>query len=479
MLLRLYLVCFLFSFTVVAQQTDASRTDLEKKRASIMESIKQTQEQLEHTKQNKNATMSQLRALQSKLAERQKLINNINSEIGEINQSINSSSQEITGLKKGLELQKIRYAQSVRFAYKNRASYNMVAFLFSSSNFNEAVRRLKYLKKYRDNRKEQAEQIRVTQTRIEKKLGILHTEKSQKDVLRSAEEQQRMVILKETNEKDKVVKELKGQEKQMLQVITNNQKSLRQLDRTIANIIQREIELARKREEEERKKEEARIRQEEESRRIASMSGNGMNINTGSGTKPVVPASSTTTQSTTLKTNEVSKEKAAAIRIAEARRNTVARPTYNLSLTPEVAALSNSFEQNKGRLPWPVTSGFVADGFGTKKHPVYNIMLENTGIDIQTSNNAQVRVVFGGVVTAVFFVAGKGQNVIVNHGRFFTVYSSLGNVTVKKGDNVTFKQVIGNVIPNDNDEFIAHFELWKVVNNDKSVAQDPEAWIAR
>lgn len=297
-------------------------------------------------------------------------------------------------------------------------------------------------------------------------------------MLRSAEEQQRMVILKETNEKDKVVKELKGQEKQMLQVITNNQKSLRQLDRTIANIIQREIELARKREEEERKKEDARIKQEEESRRIASMSGNGMNINTGSGTKPVVTSPSTT-PSTTVKTNELSKEKAAAVHIAEVRRNNVARPTYNLSLTPEVAALSNSFEQNKGRLPWPVTSGFVADGFGTKKHPVYNIMLENTGIDIQTSPNSQVRVVFGGVVTAVFFVTGKGQNVIVNHGRFFTVYSSLGNVSVKKGDNVTFKQVIGTVIPNDNDEFMAHFELWKVGNNDKSVAQDPEAWIAR
>jgi murein DD-endopeptidase MepM/ murein hydrolase activator NlpD len=209
------------------------------------------------------------------------------------------------------------------------------------------------------------------------------------------------------------------------------------------------------------------------------MSGNGMNINTGSGTKSAVTASSTSPTSTVVKTNELSKEKAAAVRIAEERRNTVAKPTYNLSLTPEVAALSNSFEQNRGRLPWPVTSGFVADGFGTKKHPVYNIMLENTGIDIQTSSNAQVRVVFGGVVTAVFFVSGKGQNVIVNHGRFFTVYSSLGNVQVKKGDNVTTKQIIGNVIANDNDEFLAHFELWKIGNNDKAVAQDPEAWIAR
>jgi murein DD-endopeptidase MepM/ murein hydrolase activator NlpD len=50
---------------------------------------------------------------------------------------------------------------------------------------------------------------------------------------------------------------------------------------------------------------------------------------------------------------------------------------------------------------------------------------------------------------------------------------------VKKGDNVTTKQIIGNVIANDNDEFLAHFELWKIGNNDKAVAQDPEAWIAR
>jgi hypothetical protein len=62
---------------------------------------------------------------------------------------------------------------------------------------------------------------------------------------------------------------------------------------------------------------------------------------------------------------------------------------YDYSLTPEANALSNSFENNRGRLPWPVDKGFVSQGFGKYHHAVaQKVEMENYGVDISTPHNA-------------------------------------------------------------------------------------------
>lgn len=451
-------ICTILFLSVVAQQ-QPNRADLEKRRQAIMEAIRQTEEQLEATKKNKNASLSQLQALKNKLAERQRLINNINDEIDNINRNINRSNQEVTHLKGNLEILKARYAQSVRYAYQTRSSYDMLAFLFSSSDFNEALRRLKYLKKYREHRRQQADQIRVTQGMIVKKIGVLNEEKSQKDVLLSAQEQQKTVIQKESDETNEVVKELKGKEKELLGEIEKNRKAAKQLDRTIADIIRREIEIARKKAEEEaRKKAEEERRKREEEARMAGPNPYAPKPQPGS--KVVVSQTPSQQQSQP----RVAKE----------------TPSYALSLTPEVAALSNSFEMNRGKLPWPVEKGFIAEPFGRHQHAVAEkVTVENNGLEIQTSANATARAVFDGEVTAVIYVPGMGQSVLINHGQYFTVYTRLGNVRVKKGDQVHTKQPLGNVILNDDDVPMMHFELWKVGAHNAAGAVDPATWIAR
>jgi len=288
-----------------------------------------------------------------------------------------------------------------------------------------------------------------------------------------------MAVQKEANETDKVVRELKGKEKELAGSIQQNQKSLRQLERTIQNLIQREIELAKKREAEERKREE-----EEQRRRAAAAANTGgvnMSVNTGSGVKPINGNNPNTGIKTTTSAATPAASSANKPVVTENRpiASNISRPSYSLSLTPEVAELSNNFESNKGRLPWPVEKGFIAERFGVNKHPVYNIETENSGIEIQTSPNATVRVVFGGIVKNIFYVPGMGQCVLVDHGRFFTVYSRLGNVSVQKGQSLSMKQSIGSVTANDGGEYLMHFELWKVGANDKSSAQNPEGWIAR
>lgn len=448
-----------------------SRADLERRRAAILQSIRESQEQLAETKKNKNATMSQLRALQAKLDARLRLIANINEEMQEISGNIQSSTQEVGHLRSNLEVLKMRYAQSVRYAYASRSSSDMLAFLFSSKDYNDAVRRLKYLKRYRDYRRQQADEIRATQDRIEHKIGELNNQKQQKNVLLSAQEQQRQVLQQETNETNNVVKELKTREKQLLSDIQKNQRAAKQVERAVASIIQREIaEQRRRAQEEARRAEEARRKAEEQQRAAANnKSYGGMNVATGTaahgtGTAPSNAGRPSTPSSVTANAN------------APRPKHTTA--AADLSLTPEAQALSNSFAANRGRLPWPVERGTITGYFGLHKHPVANVMIENYGIDIQTSQGAPVRAVFEGKVTGVFYIAGTGQNVIITHGNYFTVYANLASVNVRKDQEVSTKQTIGTVGNNDEGLPVLNFQIWK--NTGKSSAKlDPAPWIAR
>src|SRR5690606_19839172 len=146
------------------------------------------------------------------------------------------------------------YAQSMRYAYKHRTNQNMMAFLFSANDFNDALRRMSYLKKYRDYRKNQAEDIRKTQSKLSSKIGELNVQKTKKGNLLKAEESQKNVIQEEKKQTDLVANELKGREKELMAQIQQNQRTAKKLEASIKAQIAKEIELARKKAEEEAKK---------------------------------------------------------------------------------------------------------------------------------------------------------------------------------------------------------------------------------
>lgn len=447
----------LVSLALVVNAQQDNSVELEKRRQALLESIKQTEEQLAAIKKDKNATLSQLQALQNKLRQRQRLINNINEEIGAINSNIQQSSHEVTNLKYKLEVLKIRYAQSVRYAYKSRSSYDMLAFIFSANDYNDALRRIRYLKRYREYRKDQAAQIVNTQSTIERKIDVLNNQKTEKDKLLSTEEQQKAVLQSESDETNAVVRQLKGKEKELAANIERDKKAAKKLENTIRDIIRREIEIARKKAEEEERK-----RKEEEAKRQAAAAA----------------ANKPATGSKVVVDNNVPATKP-PVTTKPVERPTTAAPSYALSLTPEVAALSNNFESNRGKLPWPVEKGFLAEPFGQHKHAVAEkVTIDNKGIEIQTAPNAAARSIFEGEVTAVFYVPGMGQSIIVNHGQYFTVYSRIANVSVKKGDKIRTKQPLGSVVLNDDGVPMMHFELWKVTGNSSNPV-DPATWIAR
>ncbi len=487
--MRYAAIIILFLLSAQAAFAQQSRADLERRRQSILASIRESQQQLEETKKNKNATMSQLRALQAKLDGRLRLIANLNQEMDAIAGSIQSSTQEVGHLRTNLEVLKTRYAQSIRYAYASRSSSGMLAFLFSSADYNDALRRLKYLKRYRDYRQQQAEEIRTTQGRIEHKIGELNTEKTQKDMLLSAQEQQRQVLQQEAAETNNVVKELKSREKQLLTDIQKNQKAARQVERAVAAVIQREIEEQRRRAQEEARRaaaaEAARQKAEEQKRLAAASAGKnygGMSVNTGSGSRPLNPSASsspaTSNSGTATSPNYPASASSVTSNVNTGRSRHPAAVAVDLSMTPEALALSNSFAANRGKLPWPVERGTITGYFGLHKHPVANVMMENSGIDIQTSAGAQARAVFEGTVASVFPVPGSGVNVLVMHGGYYTLYANLAAANVSKGQQVHTKQAIGTVGNNDEGLPTLNFQIWKS-NGKTSGKLNPSQWIAQ
>ena len=136
------------------------------------------------------------------------------------------------------------------------------------------------------------------------------------------------------------------------------------------------------------------------------------------------------------------------------------------------SALSNSFEENKSKFPWPA-SGFISQKFGRQNHPVLKgIVLQNDGINIQTAQGEKVKTIFAGEVRAVAFIPTLGSSVIISHGEYFTVYSGLKDVVVKKGQKLTTNQEIGRVQVNSDGISELRFQIRK-----NTLALDPQLWL--
>ena len=165
---------------------------------------------------------------------------------------------------------------------------------------------------------------------------------------------------------------------------------------------------------------------------------------------------------------EIEKMLAAAVKEKNSPKETPTAKADNIKLSSE-------FQNNKGKLPWPVSKGVVIEKFGQHYHPLFKgvKMPFNNGINISTSAGNQVECVFNGVVKQVIAIPGYNQCVLVQHGSYFTFYCKLAKVTVKAGDKVATGQTIGTLSSSENTSTL-HFELWH-----NTTKQDPELWLRK
>ena len=160
--------------------------------------------------------------------------------------------------------------------------------------------------------------------------------------------------------------------------------------------------------------------------------------------------------------------------IAESNRSSGKNSIEIFQLTPEAKLIAENFQENKGRLPWPLEKGVVTQGFGRQRHPVVKTtIIQSNGVIISTEPFAKVRAVFEGEVMSVIIIKGSNPSVLIRHGSYITLYTNLSRLYVKKGDKVSSKQVIGEVFTNQQ---TGRTQLqFGIFNNIKAL--NPKDWV--
>ncbi|CAN5671177.1 peptidoglycan DD-metalloendopeptidase family protein [soil metagenome] len=409
--LLLISVSFLPNFTFAL-----SKKELEKRKQQIHKDIEYTNKLLSQTRKSKTASLSQLITLNKQISYRSELIGTIHSEISSVDGQINYTNVQIDSILGRMDELKKHYADLLYFAYKNQGAFSKLSFIFSSSDFNQAYQRLKYLQELSAYRIHQRNLIRQLANSLAEKKGVLTGVKKDKTELLTVQQKEKTNLSREKKDQIVMVNTLSSKEKKLKTDLRDKQKLEARLNRLIENAIRKEIELA----------------------------------------QAVARKRSTSTLSADANT----------------KKNKVESAPYVLSATPETMRLSNAFENNRGRLPWPVEQGFISSSYGRHSHPVWkDVVVNNSGVDINSSKGAKVRCLFEGKVTKIIVIMNK-YAVIVQHGEYFTVYSNLQDVDVKSGDIISTKEVIGTVQTDDEGKSEVHLEIWKGSNK-----MDPEGWI--
>jgi septal ring factor EnvC (AmiA/AmiB activator) len=416
----------LFGFTLISNAQ--SKEELEKRRREIQQEIASLQKAQSDISKDKKASLSELKLLERKLRSRYAVIDNLNDEVRLIDNTIFSNNREIYRLQKQLDTLKQQYARTIEYAYKNRSNYDMLNFIFTATSFNDAVKRATYLKSYRKYRHEQVDNINRTQKEMSDRINLLTQNKQEKSKVIEEQHQQKELLESEKKEKNQFVTKLKAREKEIEKEVAAKRKVERSLQNSIAAIIKREIEAAKR-------------KAEDDARKAAAS-----NV-----TAPAVkPAATSTT--------------ASAVPV---------RKTNVLENTPEVTKVSVGFENNRGNLPWPVDKATITSSFGRQKIEGTKIEEDNGGITIQTVSGSAVKAVFEGVVTTVYDVAGS-QTVTIKHGKYFTTYFNMSSVNVSKGSKVSMGEVIGRAGEN----FDGEGEIVFMVNEELRFV-NPELWLKR
>lgn len=431
-----------FTAAFAAAQPGNTREELEKQKSQLKKELDQTERMLNENKAKSKENYVQWKLTNDKVNLQDRLIDNINRDINLLDNSLYNTQRDINRYNKLLDTLKQEYAKSMVYAYKNRSNYDYLNFIFSASSFNDAIKRVTYLKSYRDYREMQGQNILRTQELRKNRLEELTGTKQQKSVVLQSKDKEMAVLEKEKKEKDRIMNELKKQGKQLNDRIGAIKKQAKKVDNAIAAAIKRAQDLAIK---------EAAAKAAKES---AAAKANAKN-NSSATVKTNSAGATTTTKATTTPKKVEPKKQQESVLLNDAN-----------------IALNADFVKNRGSLPWPVDKGYTLMHYGPNTLPS-GTTLVTSGLTIATDIGSTVKTVFDGTVSSIIYVE-EMQVVIIQHGKYFSTYSNLSSVSVQKGQQVQRGQAIGKAAANLDGVGAVDFYI-----SDEKSNQDPERWLRR
>ena len=218
------------------QSLDALRDEI--RRAE--EEIRATNELLAKTKKDKQVTQNQLKLIQNRIRNRKQIIANlekqtqvINGDIGTKNDTVHAMQNELTQLRK-------EYADMVYAAYKNYKLNNFLVFLFASKDFNDATRRISYMRRYNRMRQQKAEQIKSVADSLHVQIGELENRKAELTKVRDTRTQEVSSLGKDEKQYQSSLSEINTKSGKLSSEIRKKQSQINKLQQRIQAIIAEE-----------------------------------------------------------------------------------------------------------------------------------------------------------------------------------------------------------------------------------------------
>lgn len=436
--------------TVPSVATAQTKKELEEKRQKILRDIETTNRMLTKTTANKEAALDQFVTLRSQIKSRESLIQTLYSEVEEADAQIVGHQVVIANLQKDVDRLRQNYGRLLRSAYRHRNAGHPLLFLFSAHNLNQLFARWIYLRNFDRFRRQQGRLLAATEEELTRKIAAIRLIRDDKASLLGTMQFQKDTLGTEMTRQNQMLKTLSKDEVRLRTDLIKKQAAYEVLNKNIENIIQAEVK-----------------KREEAAKKTTLI-------------KKSTPAAA---EKPVAKENPAPVETPAKRPEAPLNNNsesTAETPVPAEPSTPEMIeredAPSAAFRRQRGKLPWPVQSGFVSRSFGRQKHPTLkNIEITNNGIDIRTDDHAPVRAVEEGRVAGVQFIPGHNYTIVLQHGDYYTVYSNLEQAEVQKGDLVEDQQLLGRVSANNiTGTTELHFEVWR-----EKERLNPAAWIRR
>ncbi len=230
-----FLVLIAFSLSLEAQSK--KQEELENRRQELQQEIQQINTLLFQGKKEQKSVISNVEDLNYKITVRQNLINITNQQANLLTREINANQNNITALRNKLKLLKEEYAAMIVKSYKSKSEQSKVMFLLSSANFQQAYKRLQYIKQYADYQKKQGEEIKVKTIALQELNNDLQKQKRDKQILIDQNNLAKKELEGELKQHEALMASIRKNLSQYSAQIRTKQKEADEIDKEIAKII--------------------------------------------------------------------------------------------------------------------------------------------------------------------------------------------------------------------------------------------------
>jgi len=218
-----------------------SKNNLQKQKKRLLAEIQLSNSILQQTQDDKDLSYEQLKALLQKIAIREQLIRTIQQELSLLQEEIHMNENHGLKLETDLDTLKNDYAKLIQQAYKSGRHFNRLLFLFSSDDFQQAFKRLTYIRQISQYRMLQADAINEKQEELRLALLVLEKQKQFKLNLKEDKELEKNLLKQEKTQQAITVAKLSEKEKQIKKELEQKKKQRKKIQREIEKIIAEEL----------------------------------------------------------------------------------------------------------------------------------------------------------------------------------------------------------------------------------------------